>query len=236
MPAKKKPRPRPHQTKIATRRPRAKKAEATRHPLDAIFRPRSIAVIGASRRKQTIGREILHNLVDFEFTGPCYPINPVSPVVNSIRAYRKLSDVPGPVDLAVIVVPSAGVMKVIDECGRKGVKGIVVITAGFKEVGEEGNLLEQKLQQKIRRYGMRMVGPNCMGVINTEPGVRLNATFAAARRAGRGDPRRRSGEWHGRVHVRVDGKQDGHIRQRRAGVLGEQRRRPGDPDVPRVVR
>jgi len=180
MPAKKKPRSKSLRKKAPARRPGASKTGTARHPLDAIFRPRSIAVIGASRRKQTIGREILHNLVDFEFTGACYPINPVSPVVNSIRAYRKLSDVPGPVDLAVIVVPSAGVLKVIDECGRKGVKGIVVITAGFKEVGEEGSTLEQKLQRKIKHYGMRMVGPNCMGVINTESSVRLNATFAAA--------------------------------------------------------
>jgi acetyltransferase len=180
MHATKKTGPKQSRRKPAVRGSRKPKPDGKRHPLDAIFRPRSVAVIGASRRKQTIGREILHNLVGFEFTGPCYPINPISPVVHSMRAYRKLSDVPGPVDLAVVVVPSAGVLKVIDECGRKGVKGVVVITAGFKEVGEEGSAMERKLQQKIKRYGMRMVGPNCMGVINTESTVRLNATFAAA--------------------------------------------------------
>ncbi len=152
------------------------KKERRRHSLDAIFRPRSVAVIGASRRKQTIGREILHNLVGFEFTGPVYPINPSSPVVHSMRAYRNLDEVPGPVELAVVVVPRDRVLRVVDECGRKGVRGVVVITAGFKE----GAALEQKLGRKIKRYGMRMVGPNCMGVINTEDAVRLNATFAAA--------------------------------------------------------
>jgi len=147
--------------------------------LDAIFRPRSIAVIGASRRKQTIGREILHNLVGFEFNGPVYPVNPTAPVVHSMRAYASLAEIPGPVDLAVITVPRERVLDVIDECGRKGVRGLVVITAGFKEVGGAGAALETALQAKLRRHGMRMVGPNCMGVINTEPDVRLNATFAA---------------------------------------------------------
>jgi acetyltransferase len=159
--------------------PRTARKDRRRHPLDAIFRPRSVAVIGASRRKQTIGREILHNLVEFEFNGPCYPINPESPVVHSMRAYRRLADLPEPVDLAIIVVPRERVLGVIDECGRMGVPGVVVISAGFKEVGEEGAALEEKLDRKIKRYGMRMVGPNCMGVINTETGVRLNATFAA---------------------------------------------------------
>ena len=150
-----------------------------RHPLDAIFRPRSVAVIGASRRGGTIGREILRNLVDFEFAGPCYPVNPGAPAVHSMRAYRSLREVPGPVDLAVVVVPRDRVLSVVDACGRKGVPGLVVITAGFREVGEEGARLEARLQRKLRRYRMRMVGPNCMGVINTEAAVRLNATFAA---------------------------------------------------------
>ena len=164
MPTRKKSKPRP----------------ARRHPLDAIFRPRSVAVIGASRRKQTIGREILHNIMDFEFNGPVYPVNPSSDVVHSMRAYRNIAEIPGPVDLAVIVVPKDKVMRVIDECGKKGVAGLVVITAGFKEVGREGSELEAKLAARLRKHGMRMVGPNCMGVINTEPDVRLNATFAAA--------------------------------------------------------
>jgi acetyltransferase len=153
---------------------------AKAHSLDSIFRPRSVAVVGASRRSQSIGREILRNLVAFEFSGPVYPVNPAATVVQSMRAYRRLSEIPGPVDLAVIAVPREKVLGVIDQCGRKGVRGVVVITAGFKEVGPEGVRLEDRLRRKLQRHGMRMVGPNCMGVINTDPDIRLNATFAAA--------------------------------------------------------
>jgi acetyltransferase len=148
--------------------------------LDPILRPRSVAVVGASSRQQNIGREILRNLVEFGFTGPVYPVNPKSSVVNSMRAYRTLGEIPGPVDLAVVVVPREHVLRVIDACGRKGVRGVVVITAGFKEVGSAGAELERKLARRLNKYGMRMVGPNCMGVINTEPEVRLNATFATS--------------------------------------------------------
>ncbi|ANM31941.1 hypothetical protein ABI59_23810 [Acidobacteria bacterium Mor1] len=147
--------------------------------LDAIFRPRSVAVIGASRRQQTIGYEILHNLIGYAFTGPVYPVNPGSDVVHSIRAAASIEDIEGPVDLAVIVVPRDHVLGVVEACARKGVRGIVTITAGFKEVDEQGAELEAKVVDVLERNGMRMVGPNCMGVINTEPDVRLNATFAA---------------------------------------------------------
>jgi acetyltransferase len=148
--------------------------------LDGIFRPRSVAVIGASRKKQTIGHEILSNLMDSEFNGAVYPVNPTASSVHSIKSYARLADIPGPVDLAVVVVPKDLVLRVVRECGKKGVKGLIVITAGFKEVGAEGAAAEEQLAELVYKYGMRMVGPNCMGVINTEPDVRLNATFAAA--------------------------------------------------------
>jgi len=148
--------------------------------LDPVFRPRSVAVIGASRRPQSIGYEILSNLIDHGFTGAVYPVNPATAVVRSMRSYRRLDDIEGPVDLAVVVVPRDRVLSVIDQCGRKGVRGVVVITAGFKEVGEDGAKLEQRVARRLKRWGMRMVGPNCMGVINTEPDVRLNASFAAS--------------------------------------------------------
>ena len=148
--------------------------------LDGIFRPRSVAVIGASRKKQTIGHEILSNLMDSEFNGAVYPVNPTATSVHSIKSYARLADIPGPVDLAVVVVPKGLVLRVVRECGKKGVKGLVVITAGFKEVGAEGAAAEEQLAELVHKHGMRMVGPNCMGVINTEPDVRLNATFAAA--------------------------------------------------------
>src|SRR5262245_21177825 len=150
-------------------------------PLDAIFRPRSVAVIGASRTPQTIGREILSNLVDLGFTGPVYPVNPKATSIGSIRCHGSIEQVPGPVDLAVVTVPRDRVLPVVAACGRKGVRGLVVITAGFREVGRDGAALERRLEQRVKRHGMRMVGPNCMGVVNTDPAVRLNATFAAAR-------------------------------------------------------
>jgi acetyltransferase len=136
-------------------------------------------VIGASRRRQTIGREILANLVGFEFQGPVYPVNPKAKAIHSIRCYPSISAVPAPVDLAVVTVAKDEVLRVVTACGKKGVRGLIVITAGFKEVGKDGAALEAKLKAKLARYGMRMVGPNCMGVVNTEDGVRLNATFAA---------------------------------------------------------
>jgi acetyl coenzyme A synthetase (ADP forming)-like protein len=145
---------------------------------DSILRPRSIAVIGASRRKNTIGWQILDNLLRFGFEGPLYPVNPKSDVVHSIRAYPSVTAIPDPVDLAIVVVPKHLVLGVAEECGQKGIRGLVVITAGFAEVGGEGVERERKLLETVRRYGMRMVGPNCMGVLNSNPAFSMNATFA----------------------------------------------------------
>jgi acetyl coenzyme A synthetase (ADP forming)-like protein len=146
--------------------------------LDAILRPRSVAVIGASRNAGTIGHEILSNIVRHGFTGAVFPVNPRAKAVHAIKAYPAVGDIPDPVDLAVIVVPKELVLPVVEQCGAKGVRGLVVISAGFKEVGEAGAEAERQLVTLVRRYGMRMVGPNCMGVLNAEPGVSLNATFA----------------------------------------------------------
>ncbi|MGD8374602.1 MAG: CoA-binding protein, partial [Acidobacteriota bacterium] len=148
--------------------------------LDPLFRPRAVAVVGASRNPTSIGRMILGNLVEFGFQGPVYPVNPSAAVVHSMRCYRKVSDIPEPVDLAILVVPPQHVPKVVDDCGRKGVRALIVITAGFKEIGGEGAAREAKLMKQVRRWGMRMVGPNCMGLVNTAPDVRLNASFAQA--------------------------------------------------------
>jgi acetyl coenzyme A synthetase (ADP forming)-like protein len=137
-----------------------------------------VAVIGASRDPTTIGGVLFHNLVARRFNGSVCPVNPESSVVQSVIAYPTITDVPGPVDLAVVVVPAPHVLAVIEACGRKGVGAAVVISAGFKEVGEEGAARERALVECAHRYGMRLVGPNCMGVLNTEPGVRLHATFA----------------------------------------------------------
>jgi acetyl coenzyme A synthetase (ADP forming)-like protein len=152
--------------------------EETRSSLDAIFRPASVAVVGASTRKGSIGREIVRNLITNDFHGKLFPVNPRAAYIHSIKAYPSILDVPDPVDLAVIVVPPLAVEEVADECGRKGVKGLVVITAGFREIGPEGAERERRLVEIIHKHGMRMVGPNCVGIFNADPQVSLNATFA----------------------------------------------------------
>jgi acetyl coenzyme A synthetase (ADP forming)-like protein len=146
--------------------------------LGPILRPRSIAVVGASRSTSTIGYQILANLVRYGFNGPVYPINPKADSIHSIRAYKSIAEVGAPIDLAVIVVPKQLVPGVVAECGAAGVKGLVVISAGFKETGSEGAQREHELLDLVRSHGMRMVGPNCMGVINVDPAVSMNATFA----------------------------------------------------------
>jgi len=148
------------------------------HPLDSLLKPRSIAVVGASRRPGSIGREILHQLIEFEYRGMLFPVNPQADFVHSMKAYPSVSSIPDQVDLAIIVVPREAVPAVVEDCGRKGVKGLVVITAGFSETGEEGRRMETKLSERIRGYGMRMIGPNCMGLINTDPAVHMDSTFA----------------------------------------------------------
>ncbi len=147
-------------------------------PLDPIFAPRSIAVIGASRRRDSIGFALLHNLVVAEFSGAIFPVNPQAPAIHSLKCYPTVAAIPDPVDLAVVAVPRDRVQGVVEECLAKGVRGLVIITAGFAETGEEGAARERLLRDAVRRAGVRMIGPNCMGVINTAEEVRLNATFA----------------------------------------------------------
>jgi acetyl coenzyme A synthetase (ADP forming)-like protein len=147
-------------------------------PLDPILRPKSVAVIGASRSPHTIGHEILANIVNHGFTGAVFPVNPNAPSIHSIKAYPSVGAIPDSIDLGVIVVPKERVPRVVEECGQKGLRGLVVISAGFKEMGGAGVEAERQLVHTVKRYGMRMVGPNCMGVLNADPTVSLNATFA----------------------------------------------------------
>ena len=147
-------------------------------PLDDFFRPRAVAVIGASRRRGTVGGELFHNLISRGFSGVVYPVNRSAEVVQTVRAYRSVADVPGPVALAVIVLPHEQVLATVDECGRKGVKALVVIGAGFAETGAAGATLQREITARVRQAGMRLVGPNCLGLLSTEPGFELNATFA----------------------------------------------------------
>jgi len=145
------------------------------------FRPRSIAVIGASREKGTIGGELFRNLIEADFNGPVYPVNRRATVVQSVAAYDSVLKCPGPVDLAFIVVPAGSVVEVAKECAQKGVRALVVISSGFAETGAEGAALQAELVKVCRDSGMRMIGPNCMGIINTDPNVNLNGQFAPYR-------------------------------------------------------
>ncbi len=148
-----------------------------RQSLDVIFKPKSVAVIGASTRKGSIGRETLHNILLAEFNGKVFPVNPKASVIHSIKAYSTILDVPDAVDLAIVIVPKEAVKEVVVQCGEKGVKGLVVISAGFSEVGPEGKQRELEVLRVVQEHGMRMIGPNCFGVLNTDPEVSLNATF-----------------------------------------------------------
>ncbi len=151
---------------------------ATVEAVRAFFNPRSVAVIGASRTRGTIGGELFHNLLSYGFAGPVYPVNPAADVVEDVPAYPSVEAVPGPVDLALIAVPAPRVMQVVEECGRKGVRALVIVSAGFAETGQEGRTRQLELVQRCRALGMRLIGPNCMGIVNTDPAVRLDAIFA----------------------------------------------------------
>ncbi|HEY4844351.1 MAG TPA: GNAT family N-acetyltransferase [Candidatus Dormibacteraeota bacterium] len=138
---------------------------------------RTIAVIGAGRTRGTIGGELFHNLLANAFTGAVYPVNPRASVVQSVVAFASVTDIPGPVDLAVIAVPAEAVVRAARDCARKGVKSLVVISAGFAEAGESGVERQRELLAVCRESGMRLCGPNCMGIINTDPAVSMDATF-----------------------------------------------------------
>ena len=146
--------------------------------LQPILRPRSIAVIGAGRSRGGIGHEIFRNLLAGHFQGVVYPVNRSAREVAGVRAWSSASELPEAVDLAVVAVPAPAVASVIEECGERGVGGVVVITAGFAEAGTDGAAAERELARLAHRHGMRMVGPNCIGVVNTASDVRMNATFA----------------------------------------------------------
>ena len=145
--------------------------------LKRFFEPRSIAVLGASRRRGTIGGEVFHNLLESGSPGPVHPVSP-HPVVQSVLAYPDVRQVPGPVDLAVVVVPARDVVDAARACAEKGVGALVVISSGFAEAGAEGRARQAELLEVCRRSGMRLIGPNCMGILSTSPERALNATFA----------------------------------------------------------
>ena len=144
----------------------------------ALLCPRSVAVIGASRNRQTIGGRLFRNLIDGEFAGPVYPVNPAARSVQGVLAYRSILEIPDSVDVALVVVPADAVATVARECARGGVKGLVVISAGFSEIGTAGAERQAELLAVCREAGIRLIGPNCMGVSNTSADVQMNGQFA----------------------------------------------------------
>jgi acyl-CoA synthetase (NDP forming)/GNAT superfamily N-acetyltransferase len=155
---------------------RERRAEA--RSVERMLNPGSVAVIGASTDPKKIGHVVFANLMAYGFAGPVYPVHPHARHIGGVRAYPSVLDVPDQVDLAVVAVPAVGVAEVVEQCGRKGVRGLVVASGGFGERGEAGRELERALVATARAQGMRVVGPNCLGVVNADPAVRLNATIA----------------------------------------------------------
>jgi acetyltransferase len=146
--------------------------------LDIIFSPRSITVIGASRHPGKIGYELIHNLILNEYKGRIYPVNPKADAIHGLPCYPTVAALPEPVDLAIVTVPAPLALAAVEECGKKGIKGLIVITSGFREIGGIGLDRERELVALVQKYGMTMIGPNCMGVINSHPDVQMDATFA----------------------------------------------------------
>ena len=155
-----------------------REALASAASLRPLLEPKAVAVIGASRDPASIGRRVVRALRSGGFAGPIYPVNPKATDIEGLPCYATLAAAPAGVDLAVVAVPRSLVLGVVDDCAAAGVKSLVVITAGFAEAGEEGRALQQQLVEKVRGHGLRMVGPNCMGLLNATPEVRLNASFS----------------------------------------------------------
>ncbi|MCE7009621.1 bifunctional GNAT family N-acetyltransferase/acetate--CoA ligase family protein [Kibdelosporangium philippinense] len=166
----------PTEESVAVARSREQAAEA--RSVHNVLHPKSVAVIGASTDPTKVGYAVLTNLLTADFAGPVFPVNAEHLSVRGVRAYRRVLDIPDPVDLAVVAVPATSINEVLDDCLAKGVKALVVVTSGFSEIGDEGRSAEQKLAEEARAHGMRVVGPNALGVVNMDRAVRLNASLA----------------------------------------------------------
>src|SRR3989339_2278982 len=149
--------------------------------LDSLFSPKSIAIIGASNRPLTIGYRITQNLKDIGFKGPIYPVNPKDPEINGLKAYPSITAIPGEIDLAHIVVKNTMVLQMLEECGKKGVKAVIINTAGFKEIGGAGIELEKQVIESGKKHNIRICGPNCQGVMSTEETNPVYANFTFTR-------------------------------------------------------
>jgi acyl-CoA synthetase (NDP forming) len=157
----------------------ARERSAEEHSLRPMLAPRSVAVVGAGRKPGGVGRELLSNILNHGFTGRVYAVNPHSAAVDGCLAVPTVAALPEAVDLLVVAVPVAAVAGVIREAGIAGVRAAVIVPAGFSETGEEGKAAQREVVEIARSYGMRLLGPNCLGLINSDPAIRLAATFAA---------------------------------------------------------
>jgi len=146
--------------------------------LETIFHPKSVAIVGTNKVKGTVPHDILDGILKADFTGIVYPVSPREKSIRGIKAYKYVIDIPDEVDLAILVFPSSVNHMALEQCGQKGIKSVIIISAGYKEVGEAGWKKEQQLIEIARKYDMSFIGPNCLGVINTAPGTHLNASFA----------------------------------------------------------
>lgn len=169
-----------HPTESTTTRLELRERIATTASLRPFFHPRSVAVIGASRDPKSIGYRIVQALATNQFRGAIYPVNPKAATIANLTAFPSVAAIPDAVDLAVIVVPRDAVLPVLNDCAGKGINSIIVISSGFSETGPEGKQAQDRLLETVRQRGLRMIGPNCFGLLNTDPGIRLNATFTSA--------------------------------------------------------
>ena len=206
-----------------------------------LFEARSIAVIGASPRPEKVGHVVLRNIIASGYSGELYPVHPKADEILGRKAYPDVMAIPGPVDMAVVVVPSTVVPTVMEQAGEKGVKVAIIISAGFREVGPEGAELERRVGEIASRYGVRVLGPNCLGVISTRN--RMNATFTddfplsghvavTSQSGAMGTILLRLAKDEDRLlAVRLGGQQAGHRRGRPSGLLPRRSRHPGHRHV-----
>ncbi|WP_243689539.1 CoA-binding protein [Geotalea toluenoxydans] len=145
--------------------------------LDSLFKPRAVAIVGASTKELSIGNVIIRNLQKYGYKGEIYPLNPSAPEVCGIKAYKTLEEIPGQVDLAHVIIPSKFVPQTIEDCGRKGIKAVIINSAGFSELGEEGALLQEDFLRRGKELGVRVFGPNCQGIINSDPELKAYCNF-----------------------------------------------------------
>lgn len=145
--------------------------------LDALFKPKAVAIIGASTKELSIGNVITKNLQTYGYKGEIYPVNPKAPDIRGIKAYKSLDEIPGDIDLAHVIIPSKFVPQTIEECGKKGIKAVIINSAGFSEMGEEGAKLQEDFLAKAKEYGVRIFGPNCQGIINSAPDLKAYCNF-----------------------------------------------------------